>query len=494
MKNFLPFFILGFLFIETASAQAPQFIAWQGVIRDTAWNPLPNQHVSFRFTVHSGSSTGTTVYSETQSDTTDKLGLVNLQIGAGTVVTGAFNTINWSGGSQFLQVELDPSGGSSYTTMGSPQMMSVPFALYAASAAMAKSTPAAVGSWQNDSTFKANNNLSFLHDSTTLTVLDSTNHGQVVSNQLKLVATDGKTASINMATGAAANAAYTFPNGHGAAGSVLTDTAGNGKLSWGSGGAVKLLGILTGANLNLGTSASFTISGVSGSFSVGDPVSDSQGNGGTVASVSGTSLTISTPSGVFPNGDTLYDNYSAIAYDSLASTFMAGEWFNDYTSGAYGIIVTDDGSANMAIDLYYGTVLPGDLIVGDNSGTSVVVTHTPPAIAVVSAASYSGDQVVTLSGGTAFILTDILLTNGSASLVGLGSSFCTGPDRSGYNIGTAYGTGTLPNTPNIVLRAIGILGGTTICQVVGNSLYFSIQTPPASTATADIYIYGYILH
>jgi hypothetical protein len=72
---------------------------------------------------------GNALYKETQTVTTNAYGLYNLMIGSGTVVSGSFTGINWLSGSRYLQVEIDPAGGTSYTAVGTPtQMVSVPYA------------------------------------------------------------------------------------------------------------------------------------------------------------------------------------------------------------------------------------------------------------------------------------------------------------------------------------------------------------------------------
>jgi hypothetical protein len=71
------------------------------------------------------------VYKETQSKTTNQFGLFTAEIGGGTVVSGSFGTIAWSSGTKYLQVEIDASGGASYTDMGATQLLSVPYAMYA---------------------------------------------------------------------------------------------------------------------------------------------------------------------------------------------------------------------------------------------------------------------------------------------------------------------------------------------------------------------------
>jgi uncharacterized protein (TIGR02145 family) len=115
-----------------AFAQAPQGINYQAVVRDAGGNELVNQAVSLRMTILENNTT--TVYQETHSATTNGFGLVNLVIGQGTATLGAFNAIDWSTGNYFAQTEVDVTGGTNYALMGSQQLMSVPYALYAESA------------------------------------------------------------------------------------------------------------------------------------------------------------------------------------------------------------------------------------------------------------------------------------------------------------------------------------------------------------------------
>ena len=63
-----------------------------------------------------------------------------LQLGGGTVVSGDFSTINWANGPYFIKTETDPdgaTGGIAYTITGTSQLLSVPYALYAANAGTA---------------------------------------------------------------------------------------------------------------------------------------------------------------------------------------------------------------------------------------------------------------------------------------------------------------------------------------------------------------------
>lgn len=143
-KILLTLAIAAFLF-TSAFAQAPEKINYQGVANDVSGNPLATQNIGIRFSIHSGSPTGSIIYSETHNTTTDAQGVFSLIIGDGTVVSGTFSTINWGSNSFYLQNEMDPTGGTSYTDMGTTQLVSVPYALYAKEAANATTTSAING-------------------------------------------------------------------------------------------------------------------------------------------------------------------------------------------------------------------------------------------------------------------------------------------------------------------------------------------------------------
>ncbi len=112
-------------------AQAPQKFSYQAIVRNTSNQLITNSPVGIRISLLQGSSTGTAVYTETQTATTNINGLVSIQIGEGTVVTGTLATVDWSAGPYYIQIETDPTGGSTYTITSTSQLLSVPYALYA---------------------------------------------------------------------------------------------------------------------------------------------------------------------------------------------------------------------------------------------------------------------------------------------------------------------------------------------------------------------------
>jgi hypothetical protein len=114
-------------------AQAPSKISYQAVVRDGSNNLLTNQGIGMQISILQGSATGTPVYVETQSPTTNDNGLVSIEIGMGTT-SDDFSSIDWAAGPYFIKTETDPTavGGTTYTITGTSQLMSVPYALYAA--------------------------------------------------------------------------------------------------------------------------------------------------------------------------------------------------------------------------------------------------------------------------------------------------------------------------------------------------------------------------
>ena len=111
-------------------AQAPEGFNYQAVVRNAGGIILNNQPVGMRLTVQQGSIGGTAVYTETFTSTTNGYGLVNLEVGTGTS-TDDFSTIDWASGPYFMETAVDVTGGTTYSVMGTSQLMSVPYALYA---------------------------------------------------------------------------------------------------------------------------------------------------------------------------------------------------------------------------------------------------------------------------------------------------------------------------------------------------------------------------
>jgi len=128
MKKILPTLLL-LCYVLTTFSQAPQRFNYQAIVRNSSGQPVSaGTVVSLRFTIHDGTATGAPVFTETQTDTVNQFGLANVQIG----ISNNLNAVNWSSGAKYLEVELDPSGGNNFSNMGTSQLISVPYALFAA--------------------------------------------------------------------------------------------------------------------------------------------------------------------------------------------------------------------------------------------------------------------------------------------------------------------------------------------------------------------------
>jgi hypothetical protein len=123
--------LFALLLITTLWAQTPEKMSYQAVIRNTSNNLVTNQFVGMQISILQGSMRGTAVYVETQTPKTNVNGLVSIEIGGGTVISGNFAIINWVNGPYFIQTEIDPTGGMNYSITGTSQLLSVPYALHA---------------------------------------------------------------------------------------------------------------------------------------------------------------------------------------------------------------------------------------------------------------------------------------------------------------------------------------------------------------------------
>jgi hypothetical protein len=113
----------------------PQGVNYQSIVRNAAGDPLASQTVSMLFTVRSGAPNGPAAYSERHTTSTNEFGLVNLVIGQGLPLPGMdFATINWGAEAKFLTVSIE-TAPNIFDELGSSQLLSVPYALYAQNAA-----------------------------------------------------------------------------------------------------------------------------------------------------------------------------------------------------------------------------------------------------------------------------------------------------------------------------------------------------------------------
>ena len=132
MKKFYTILCLTIALLTQLQAQAPQGFNYQATVRNSAGDLIVNTNVHFKFNIMQGIQTSFPVFTEIHFVPTDDLGQVNLVIGQGTAIDGMFSELDWSLGSYYLGIELDTGNG--YVAMGTTQLLSVPYALYAENA------------------------------------------------------------------------------------------------------------------------------------------------------------------------------------------------------------------------------------------------------------------------------------------------------------------------------------------------------------------------
>ena len=118
--------------LVSANAQVPQKMTYQAVLRNQSNALLSNERISMKISILQGDSLSNPIYTEYQTAYTNLNGLVTIQIGTGMVMYGNFTNIDWTKGPTFIKTETDPEGGLDFRIIGTNELLSVPFAFYAA--------------------------------------------------------------------------------------------------------------------------------------------------------------------------------------------------------------------------------------------------------------------------------------------------------------------------------------------------------------------------
>jgi hypothetical protein len=140
MRNYAIWLVALFGLLNLLQAQTPQSFQYQAIVRNSLGAPIPNRSVRFQLMVQQGQS-GPLVYQEQHAATTSAQGLVVLEVGRGTRINGSgfFSALNWANGPFFLNLHFDSTGSGSFISMGSVELLSVPYALYSGKSGIADS-------------------------------------------------------------------------------------------------------------------------------------------------------------------------------------------------------------------------------------------------------------------------------------------------------------------------------------------------------------------
>lgn len=129
MKYYL-LLLLALVCFHGISQDTPQKINYQGVARSANGNPIGNKSISLRFRILQAPPSVSAVFTESLSVSTNAFGLFTHQIGS----IAPLNTVNWALGPYYLETAIDTTNGTSFVVAGTQQLVSVPYALRAASA------------------------------------------------------------------------------------------------------------------------------------------------------------------------------------------------------------------------------------------------------------------------------------------------------------------------------------------------------------------------
>jgi hypothetical protein len=420
-----------------AQTGAPQRINYQGISRDGLGNIITGGSVGIEFRINQGSPGGTQVFLESQVVNPNAAGIFTAAIGA----VSSLASINWANGPYYLTIGIDPSGGSSYTTVGTHQLLSVPYALYAENA----KAPA-------------------------------------VSISGSTLSVGGNTVALPGATG------YTAGTGIAIGSGTVTNTAMD-----------QTVAITAGNNVNVMSAyPNFTVDVPNSSLNFNNATSVlSLTQGSNVSTVTLTASSSTSVSIVGPNVTGSYPNYTINA--SPATTLTAGNSNISITgaSPSYTIsstptlsIVNDtltisNGNsvvlpataltAGSGIAVGSGTItnIAPDQTVTLSNGTNVAVSGTYPSFTVDATPSLSiSSSSLSISGGNTVLLpTSTTYTNGVGISLGTGTTITnTAPDQTVTltGSGSATVTGTYPNfnintpipSPPTAGTGISISGGT----------------------------------
>ncbi len=131
MKKIFIILILSFMSGNMIFAQVPNSFRYQAVVRDASGALIANKMISLRLSILAGSAVGEAIYAEVFQYATNEFGIVSLNVGSGSTITGNFSQIDWSSNTYYLQVDIDIDGGENYQFMGTSQILAVPYALQA---------------------------------------------------------------------------------------------------------------------------------------------------------------------------------------------------------------------------------------------------------------------------------------------------------------------------------------------------------------------------
>ncbi|MES2513068.1 MAG: hypothetical protein V4580_02950 [Bacteroidota bacterium] len=425
--------ILLFIFVVSTTiifAQAPQGINYQGIARNSGGTVLSTVPIGIKLDLHQGSAGGPVVFSETHSPVTNQFGLFTLSIGSNNG-TG-FSAINWGGGPYFLEVSIDPTGGSSYSPLaGIQQFMSVPYALYAQTSGNSSPTPTI--------SINAPNIVTGSGGFYNITVPSQTL--SVAGNQVSI--SNGNTITIPTGT------TYSAGNGIDINAGVITGTA-------------NIVG--TGATTVNGTYPNLTINTpTTQTYSAGLGIDISAGG------VISNTLTPATP--------TITSSGIAVVTPTTGNTFNVSvpQPTLSYNNSTNVLSLTHDGST-VATATLVGMGTNTTSIVGSGLATVTPTTGSTFTVSVPNPTLTLGAGALSISNGNSVILPvqTLSINSNLLSISGPGGNTVTLPSATAYSLTSNSNTLTLSNGSTVTTATVPVgttyVGTTNNVTVTGNTI------------------------
>jgi hypothetical protein len=362
----------------------PSTMNYQAVARNGAGAILANQTVGLRLTIEDGAG-GAVLYQERQTPTTNQFGLLTVKLGNGTVLSGTWAGINWSNGNQWLKVDMDPTGGTSYIAMGESELLSVPFANY--------SVKSGDNQWTLTGSDISNNNTGAVNIGTTTTTWPLHVHSDPFPEIHFTSSTTGQSSGDGFMVG------FNQTNGE----AVVWNWE-NEDLFFGTNATQRMMIKNTG-DVGIGIAAPASRLDVNGNASATTPVLNVTNNYSGTSDVRGIkSYSIASPGwgyGVEATG-----GFVGVYGEASATT---------YTGTGYGVYGYANGSAGTRIGVYGyasgGTVanwagyFDGNLYASDKVGLGLVSIDPETKVHIVEASTIESVMLLGESGGSLGYLT-----------------------------------------------------------------------------------------
>jgi hypothetical protein len=469
--------LLIFLFVAGfVQAQTPTLINYQGIARDAAGQPMASATLSIRFELLQGTGSPTTAFTEVQTVITNSLGLFTTQIGKQTTI--GLNAVNFDAGALQLRVSMDPTGGSSFITLGTQSLVSVPYSMHAAS------VPATY----------SNNVLTVGKNTFTLSsgVIYTAGSGISISSNTISNAAPDQTVSINSGN-SNVSVSGTYPN------FTVSSSPSLSILSPGT------MSITNGNSVNINPALSFsnnilTVGAPSNSIVLSSSLAATsiQGGGAAVVSTLATnSFSVNVPTTNITSSTNVivqgtYPNYTIASTPSLsfASNVLSISGGNSIPLPTGTLVGT--GAVNVT------TVSPGNFIVNAPTvaitpGTNVNVTGTYPSYVVSATPSLGvGSGSISISGGNSVALPVASITGSGAAVVTGAPNYTVNVNATNIsmtNTGLATGVSTVSTNNfniNVPLNHISMTNTSTavgITTVAANN--YNINVPSANITISN---------